>query len=115
MKYTQSELYYYFRKEIPKKFNPRIEFDSAFKTKIFIVDSEKLRIAEEISKFKLENIEFFINSHQEKFEKGEMCELERISFELISKLIILEKDAIPRVLIERNFNSKFNHFNFIIL
>ncbi len=106
MKYTQAELYYYFRKEISKKFNPRIEFDSGFKTKIFVVDSERLRLAEEISKFKLENIEFFVSSHQEKFEKGDMCELERISFELISKLIILEKDVIPRILIERNFNSK---------
>ena len=107
MRYTQSELYYYFRKEMPKKFNPRIEFDSGFKKKFFIINDERLKISEELSDFKLESIEFFVSSHQEEFKKGQLCELERISFELISKLIILEKDVIPRVLIERNFNSKF--------
>jgi hypothetical protein len=110
MRYTQSELYYYFRKEIPKKFNPRIEYSIPFegevKKNFFIINDERLKIAEELSDFKLESIEFFVSSNQEEFKRGQLCELERFSFELISKLIMLEKDSIPRILIERNFNSK---------
>ncbi len=106
MKYTQSELYYYFKKEMPKKFNPRIEFDSEFEANSFIVDNKKLRFSEKLSNFKFESIKNFLLECDQCYKTGNIGELEKCSYDIIHKLYVLEQNSIPRVLIERNFNSK---------
>lgn len=111
MKYTQSELYYYFKKELSKKYNIFIDYNhNLIKDNVYfkIEDSHfgLTSIIEDLSNFKLENIEVFLETHKENYDLKKLPELERDSYELIQKLKILEQEYIPRVLIEINFKSK---------
>jgi hypothetical protein len=108
MKYTQSELYYYFKKELSKKYNIFIGLDSTINdsNSCFIVEYNKLRLGESLSNFKFESIQNFLIHRKEDYDSKNISELEKDSYELIQKLKILEQEHIPRVLIERNFKSK---------
>lgn len=114
MKYTQSELYYYFKKELSKKYNIFIDYNhNLIKDNVcFNVEDSHfgLKISEDLCTFKLENIEVFLETHKENYDLKKLPELERDSYELIQKLKILEQEYIPRVLIERNFKSKLKSF-----
>jgi hypothetical protein len=110
VKYTQAELYYYFKKELSKKYNIFMGFcyNIAKDNMCFIAEDSKfgLTISEELCNFKFENIEIFLETHKESYDLKKLLELEKDSYELIQKLKILEEECIPRVLIERNFKSK---------
>lgn len=110
MKYTQAELYYYFKKELSKKYNIFFDYEcnlSKNNTCFLVKDSEgSLTLGEELSNFKFENMEIFLEVHKKSYDLKKLPELEKDSYELIQKLKILEQECIPRVLIEINFKSK---------
>jgi hypothetical protein len=94
-----------------KKFNPRIGYHNIHyggdnEKKFFCINDDNSFIAEELSNFKFESIKNFLTENKLSYEIGSLNELEKCSYDIIHKLYVLEQNSIPRVLIERNFNSK---------
>jgi hypothetical protein len=111
VKYTQAELYYYFKKELSKKYNIFMGFDYTISHDVCFVierayENSILRVGERLSNFRFESIQDFLETHEERYDLKKLPELEKDSYELIQKLKILEQECIPRILIERNFKSK---------
>lgn len=110
MIYTQSELYYYFKNKLPHNMSIKIKKDESISEveKCFILEQSGcfIKMAELLSSFKYEIIKFFLENTKKEMEEDRLELLEKYSFNVISKLKIKEENNIPRVLIERNFNSK---------